>query len=88
MNTEIENLITTDKSLIRYPASRVSFDLPRHIGKRKSDLSRKIEGDSALCSQGINSVNYIHAQDCTFYTSHRQRGSNTLYAYFAFKLLV
>ena len=36
-----------------YPASRVSFDLPRQIGKRKEtllplpDLSRKIEGDSA-----------------------------------------
>ena len=32
-----------------YPASRVSFDLPRQIGKRKEtpDLPRKIEGDSA-----------------------------------------
>ena len=29
-----------------YPASRVSFDLPRKIGKRK-EFSRKIEGDSA-----------------------------------------
>ena len=36
---------------LSYPASRVSFDLPRQIGKTNllplPDLSRKIEGDSA-----------------------------------------
>ena len=31
-----------------YPASRVTFDLPRKIGKRTlSDFSRKIKGNSA-----------------------------------------
>ena len=34
------------KSIQAYPASRVSFDLPREVVKRK-DLSGKIEGDSA-----------------------------------------